>query len=90
MCEIFTPRRHLTVEEAREMLPEIGDELMLSRSFEKEIFGHAAPPRSCVVVYVNRPHRWFRVRFHGCGTYECYKVPDRQKLGTEGGVPCQK
>lgn len=32
-------------------------------------------PIWCEVVYVNRDHLWYRVRFHG-GTYECYKVPE--------------
>lgn len=85
------PGRHpYTKEEARAMLPEVGDRLMMSPVHEKEIFGRAAPRRSCTVVHVNRPHCWFSVVFDHNGVRESYKVPADAVIDEGGALWRQK
>ena len=39
---------------------------------------HAKPePMACQVVYVNRAHLWYSVRFQAGGFRESYKLPEK-------------
>jgi hypothetical protein len=72
----------LTVNEARDLLPEVGDIRWEAPSVMK---GDAKiPPKRCRVVEVNRTHLWYTVEFEN-GFRECYKVP-AVKPDPQGGA----
>ena len=61
-------------EAVRALLPNVGDELIEKPHLHKSLGIGNPRPQKCVVVYVNREHLWYKVRFNN-GTYECYKAP---------------
>ena len=75
----------MTRNEARQLLPKVGDVREEIPTYSKAAGVPAPPPQKCVVVYVNTAHLWYRVRFIDTGLHECYKVP-RCKLGPFGGT----
>lgn len=73
----------MTVNDARSLLPEVGDvrwEIPTVRA-DKDPLPH---PQRCAVVEVNREHLWYMVQFEN-GFRECYKVP-RLKPRSQGGI----
>ena len=69
-------RTYVTVEEARAMLPKVGDRLMRVPSQHSDYVGLlSAKPMPCVVTYVHRENLWYSVRFDNFGYTEGYKVP---------------
>lgn len=62
-------------ETAQSLLPEVGDILIKKPHLHKSLGIEQPVPRLCTVVFVNRDHLWYRVRFDN-DTYECYKVPE--------------
>ena len=56
------------------LLPKVGEILTRKPHLHKSLGIESPTPKTCVVVYVNADHLWYRVRFDN-GTYECYKVP---------------
>lgn len=71
MCLSF-----ISLEEARELLPEVGDRLERAPTLSKMHYRWQQAPRPCTVVEVNRKHLWYRVVFDN-GLTECYKVPEK-------------
>ena len=65
----------LTIRTLRAQLPKLGEKRMESPTVD-ETSGINTPkkPRACVVVYVNRKHCWYTVKFED-GTRESYRVP---------------
>lgn len=75
----------MTVNDARSLLPKVGDVRMEVPTIYKSssnVEAEALPPEECTVVEVNAAHLWYRVRFEN-GWHECYKVP-RLKYGKQG------
>jgi hypothetical protein len=72
----------MTVEEARSLLPNVGDVRMETPTTMKG--DPAQNLQECTVVEVNRAHRWYTVEFKN-GFRESYKVP-RGTMYTQGGV----
>lgn len=62
-------------EACKALLPNVGDELVRKPYSRQVLLTERPKPQRCVVVYVNRDHLWYRVRFDS-GIHECYKVPD--------------
>lgn len=62
----------LTLEQARSLLPAVGDKRMERISGKDS--AEQLKPQKCVVVEVNPERLWYRVRFEA-GFCECYKVP---------------
>lgn len=65
----------LTLREARNLLPQVGDLLIKTRISYNANGGYTYKRGSCVVDYVNRRHLWYRVRFQD-GRTQCFKVPE--------------
>lgn len=61
----------ISVEEARALLPRVGDRLMLVPTLHKKSQFAVAYPSPCVVEYVHREHLWYKVRFDA-GFTECF------------------
>ena len=72
----------MTVEEARDLLPKVGDVRWEVPSVMKG--EDKQPPRRCLVVEVNRAHLWYTVQFEN-GFRESYKVP-KLKPRSQGGI----
>lgn len=73
------------VKRTQTLLPKVGDKRMEVPTIGKTnncIEFMTTEPQECVVVEVNAPHLWYRVRFEN-GWHECYKVP-RLKYGKQG------
>lgn len=70
----------ITIQDARNMLPKVGDVRMEIPYLPHHI---APEPEKCVVIEVNRDHLYYRVRFTGSGSVECYKVPPTGRLPWE-------
>lgn len=66
-----------TLNEAREMLPQVGDILIRTRTSYNANGGYTHRRSSCVVDYVNRKHLWYRVKFPD-GRTQRYKVPEAE------------
>lgn len=72
----------MTVNDARSLLPNVGDVRWEVPSVMK---GEATQPaRQCRVVEVNRDHLWYTVEFEN-GFRESYKVP-KLKPRSQGGI----
>lgn len=72
----------MTVNDARSLLPEVGD---VRWEVPGAMKGEAVQPaRQCKVVYVNRAHLWYTVEFEN-GFRESYKVP-KLKPREQGGI----
>lgn len=73
----------MTINEARDLLPKVGDTRweIPSVSVDK---GPSPTPQRCRVVEVNRAHLWYMVQFEN-GFRECYKVP-KLKPRSQGGI----
>lgn len=56
-------------------LPEVGDRLVRVMTATTWDLGDVYKPEPCEVVYVNKTHRWFEVRFLESGVRECYNLP---------------
>lgn len=76
----------MTIEEARALLPKVGDTRMEVPTIDENGPKHMATrqPQRCTVVYVNAAHLWYTVVFAD-GIRESYKVP-KGKLGPWGGL----
>lgn len=68
----------LTIEQARAMLPNVGDRMRKvpvspSDKMQKAVLAW------CTVIYVNATHLWYTVQFQGAGTRfrGSYKVPEQ-------------
>lgn len=72
----------MTTNEARGLLPEVGDTRWEVPSLMKG--EDKQPPRRCRVVEVNRAHLWYTVEFEN-GFRESYKVP-KLKPSSQGGL----
>lgn len=68
----------LTPQQARAMLPRVGDRMRKIPTTLK-IADEDPRPAWCTVVYVNTAHLWYTVQFQekGCRFRESYKVPER-------------
>lgn len=57
-------------------LPKVGDRI--TRVMSRGNLGQAESfiTEPCEVVYVNRTHNWYEVRFLNSGLRECYSCPD--------------
>lgn len=64
----------LTKDEARAMLPQVGDTLIRRPSWSNHLGMCGSPPKRCVVIHVNEEHLWYMVQFEA-GYRQCYKVP---------------
>lgn len=77
----------ITKEQARSLLPEVGDVRMEYPTIdETNSMGHVLgrrKPQRCVVVDVRPEHLWYAVKFEN-GIRESYKVP---KYRPENGGP---
>ena len=71
-----------TINEARAMLPRVGDTRWEVPTIPDK--NQDRPAQECEVVEVNAAHLWYRVRFKKSGFTECYKVP-RLKPVQQGG-----
>lgn len=73
---------YLTVEEARSLLPKVGDTRweVPTVNLDKK---STPPPQRCTVVEVNRDHLWYRVEFEN-GIRESYKAPKLKPSSKEG------
>lgn len=67
----------ISVEDARTMLPQVGDRLCLAPTLHKGLGNTVAMPRQCVVEYVNYEHLWYMVRYD-LGFTECFHVPETE------------
>lgn len=65
-----------TKEEARNLLPKVGDILMKPPTMSNKAACDTPQPQKCEVIGVNHAHLWYRVKFLKSGTIECYKVPE--------------
>lgn len=72
---------YITIEEARELLPRVGDKRMEVPTTAEKGDGE---PRRCTVVKVHTEHLWYMVEFEN-GVRETYKVPQGH-YGPFGGV----
>ena len=78
----------MTPNEVREMLPKIGERMMLIPTVQT--FPDIRPERyPAVVVEVCRRRMWFRVRFD-CGFCECYKLPWPKLHDGLGDAHCRR
>lgn len=73
----------ISVEDARAMLPKVGDRLVLAPTLHKGLGNTLSLPKPCVVEYVNEEHLWYKVRFD-LGFTECFHVPETE-MGVRGG-----
>lgn len=73
----------MTVNEARALLPKVGDTRWETPSVRVDKGPKPAPQR-CTVVEVNRAHLWYTVKFEN-GFRESYKVP-KLKPKSQGGI----
>ena len=76
----------ISIEEARALLPKVGDVRMEVPTIDEGGTKHIGVRKAqrCTVVYVNTAHLWYTVVFAD-GIRESYKVP-KGKLGPWGGV----
>lgn len=75
----------MTVNEARALLPKVGDVRMEAPTIdETEGANKAKAPQRCTVVQVNACHLWYEVEFEN-GFRESYKVP-KLKPCSQGGI----
>lgn len=64
-------------EQLRTKLPKVGETMKRVPEFMR-YDDHAKPePMACQVVYVNRAHLWYSVRFQAGGFRESYKLPEK-------------
>lgn len=68
----------ISIQAARCLLPEVGDQLKKVPTGDPSWGG--AKPLPCEVIYVNRAHLWYMVRFES-GRRESYKVPEYNPRG---------
>ena len=78
-CGRTLQKNQLTPEQARALLPKVGDRMRkvpisLKTQMEK------VPPFWGEVIYVNVPHLWYTLQFQegGCRFRESYKVPEQK------------
>lgn len=71
----------ISVEEARSMLPKVGDRLLRVPTLHKSLSMTRAKPHLCTVTHVNRERLWYSVRFDRYGYTESYKVPELEREG---------
>lgn len=74
---------YLTMEEARNLLPKVGDTRWEVPTVNLDK-GPAPAPQRCTVVEVNAAHLWYTVKFEN-GIRESYKVP-KLKPSSQGGT----
>lgn len=69
-------KRSMSIEDARKLLPKVGDRLRKQPVSLKDS-QERVEPAWCEVVYVNRAHLWYIVQFQQKGNRfrEGYKVP---------------
>jgi hypothetical protein len=65
-------------------LPKVGERRLEAMTILRER-RYDVPPEPCVVIEVNVPHLWYRVRFDRTGWCECYKLPHTKPLSWEVG-----
>ena len=79
--KIIDPKmtKALTRENAKAMLPKIGDRMQKTPTTLNDKFVKPKPAW-CKVVYVNAAHLWYTVQFQGNGVRfrESYKVPEKK------------
>lgn len=73
---------YLTVEEARSLLPKIGDTCWEVPTVNLDK-GSTPPLQRCTVVEVNRDHLWYMVESED-GIRESYKAPKLKPSSKEG------
>lgn len=71
----MVPLKALSVEEARALLPCVGDVRYENMTLDKLRFSYQnTEPLRCVVIYVNPEHLYYTVQFRN-GFRESFKVP---------------
>lgn len=73
--------RHYTKEEARSLLPKVGDQRWeVPTIYCTDGFNKKKKPQRCIVIDVRPEHLWYTVQFEN-GTRESYKVPHPKLAG---------
>lgn len=77
---------YLTVEDARGLLPKVGDVRWEIPTIDgsNEVHTKHREAQRCIVVMVNRDHLWYTVEFEN-GIRECYKGPMLNPSSQGGG-----